>query len=168
MVSLIIHNILTGERTTLCLAKYLQYSEETACVWGVFYGWIGTRAWTGFYELDFISMGTIMVANTSGHHTVFMLLLQEKDQIPLFSSNRTWFRHSSAPLCPHSITVYCVLGLDWVKTLCRPGRRPRTRGSFFSKTGSQQESFVHSSNVLIICPFHFDVMSFSLCNIIKL
>lgn len=49
----------------------------------------GTRAGPGLYELDFISMGKIMVANTSGHRTVFMLLLQEKDQIPLFSSNRT-------------------------------------------------------------------------------
>lgn len=132
MARLIIHNILTGTNT-LCLAKYLQYSEETVCVWGVVYDWAGTRAGTGFYELDFISMRTIMVANTSGHNTAFILLLQEKDQIPLFSSNRTWFRHSSAPLCPHSITVYCVLGSNCVNTLCRPGRRPRPRGTHSPK-----------------------------------
>lgn len=71
------------------LEKYLQNSEATACVWGVLNDPTGARAGPGLYELDFISMGKGMVANTSGHRTVFMLLLQEKDQIPLFSSNRT-------------------------------------------------------------------------------
>lgn len=137
MVRLIIYNILTGNKHTLSGKIFATFWGDCVCVWGVLYDWIGTRAGTGFYELDFISMGTIMVANTSGHNTAFMLLLQKKDQIPLFSSNRTWFRHSSAPLCPHSITVYCVLGSGWVKTFCWPGRRPRPRGSHSPKMAAR-------------------------------